>query len=81
MNLASEVIALKLRRSGSFERIFVRSVFAGLSGAIAGLCLFELWRVIRERKQNAAEETSVFTETQEEINGARNEIHRQLRKD
>jgi hypothetical protein len=44
--------------------------FAGLPGVIASLCLLELWRVIQKRKkQNAAGETSVFTETQEEING------------
>ena len=33
-----------------------------------------------KRGHNAAEETSVFTETQEEINEARYEILRQLRK-
>jgi hypothetical protein len=70
MDPVSEVIPLKLRRSGASNEYLYVQPFAGLPGVIASLCLLELWRVIQKRKkQNAAGETSVFTETQEEVNG------------
>ena len=70
MDLVSEVIALKLRRSNASNEYLYVQIFAGLSGVTASLCLLELWRVIRRRKRNVVESTSVFTETQEEINGS-----------
>ena len=63
----SEVIALKLRRSGASDEYLYVQIFAGLSGVVGSLCLLELWRVIRKRKQNAVEATSEFTETQEQL--------------
>jgi hypothetical protein len=68
LNTVSEVIALKLRRSNASNEYLYVQLFAGLSGIIASLCLLELWQVIRKRKRNVVEVTSVFAETQEEIN-------------
>jgi hypothetical protein len=65
----SEVIALKLRRPNMANQYLYVQIFAGVSGVIGSLCLLELWRVIRKRK-DPAEESSFSTVTQGEVNGA-----------
>jgi hypothetical protein len=50
--VASEAIALVLRRPGVSRPYLYPQIFAGLSYMVASLFLLELWRVLRCRRES-----------------------------
>lgn len=52
--VASEAIALVLRRPGTSRPYLYPQIFAGLSYIVASVFLLELWRVLRRRREPPA---------------------------
>ena len=48
----SEAIALQLRRPGTGHAYLYPQLFAGISYILASLCMFELARVLRQRRKD-----------------------------